>query len=97
MTKRSTYLYQLAGKIISHKAKKKQNGTDFIGLKVAIQKPFGSVKKLNVFPDSCAEPVWQAIQAGDYLQKDYFFHCKNFMGSYYLVKWEELTPKEAKD
>ena len=80
---RADYIYQLVGRITDKRVKKKQNGNNFIQLVVVIRDK--EIDKINAFADSCPSEIWQAIEANGYINKEYFFRCKNFMGSYYLV------------
>ncbi|RHZ37364.1 hypothetical protein GvMRE_I1g617 [endosymbiont GvMRE of Glomus versiforme] len=92
MTKRQQYIYQLIGKITDKKAKKKQDKTIYYSLAVIISDQ-EKIQKINAFSDSCNSAVWKALQANQFLGKEYLFHCKNFMGTYYLINWEKM--KEA--
>ena len=91
---RNNYIYQLAGRITDKKAKKKKDGTTFYQLATVIPDQ-EQVKKINVFADSCKkQEIWQEIEASNYIKKEFLFYCKNYMGSYFLVDWQELEIKE---
>lgn len=86
---RHDYIYQLVGRIVNKQLKKKKDGNTFAQLAVIIPDQ-ERVKKINVFRDSCnKEEVWETIEGNQYLGKEYLFSCKNYMGSYFLVNWEE--------
>ena len=93
MSRRSDFIYQLTGWATKHQVLKNKASQPFLRLTVTIPK-LAKIKRLNVFADSCPPAVWQAIVSKEYLSKEYLFCCKNFMGSYYLVKWKELASKE---
>lgn len=91
MNKRANYIYELVGRITKWETKKKKDGQPFIQLAVVIPEHPNS-KKINVFTDSLAKPeICQEIEQKNYHGKDYLFFCKNYMGIYYLIDWQELT------
>ena len=94
---RQDYIYHLHGKITNKKLKKKKkDGKNFYQLGVII-KDKEQVKKINVFQESLEkEGILQEIEKNKYLGKEYLFHCKNFMGSYYLVDWRILENGQKK-
>lgn len=96
MTKqRSNYLYELVG-VINKKTKtepkegSKYQGSYYWRLKATIENQ-PEIKSLKVFQNSLENSqIWTTIESNNYLGKRYRFTCKNWMGNYYLINWEEL-------
>lgn len=96
MNNRQDYIYQLTGRIIDKKVKKKKDGNTFFQLGVII-KDKKQIKKINIFKESLEkEEIWQEIEEGKHLDQKYLFYCKNFMGSYYLIDWQVIRDYSVK-
>lgn len=90
MNKRANYIYELFGQVNSKQLKKKKNGQPFYQLTVVLVKE--KTKKINAFTDSLKrKDIWKEIEQSNYVGKKYLFYCQNWMGSYYLMDWKELT------
>lgn len=87
---RQDYIYQLVGKITDKKVKKKKDGSTFYQLATIIPQK-EQVKKINAFNESCKKEIWQKLEKVEYPKKECVFFCKNYMGTYYLVDWKELS------
>jgi len=90
--KRSNYIYKFAGKIINRwKRISDKNKPYFYQLDIDnenIDKIFVFQKKLQ------RNQIWQDIEQSNYLGKKYGFSCKNYMGNYGLIDWQELKDYE---
>jgi ATP-dependent phosphoenolpyruvate carboxykinase len=90
---RNNYIYQLIGRINNKNrrvGKKEYQGTYYWQLNITCEnKP--QIEKIMAFPASLENQIlWKKIENNDYLDKKYTFFCKNYRGSYRLIKWEEL-------
>ena len=94
MVNRQDYIYELVGKVLEKKPKKKKDGASFWQLTVNIPE-IEKIKKINVFSDGLDnQKIWKEIEKSNYIRKEYIFYCKNFMGSYYLVDWKIWDDEE---
>jgi len=86
--KRADYVYELVGKIATKQLKKDKSGNPFYKLIVNIENKT-EVDIINVFPN--LEKVWINLDNSKFHGKKYLFFCKNYMGNYSLLDWQELN------
>ena len=90
--KRNQFIYEFLGTIQAlQKRTNPKHPTPFYQLNInCLNNP--AIKKLFVFqPKLKNETIWNALATKSYLGKKYFFSCRNYRGSYYLVDWKEVN------
>ena len=92
--KRIAFIYDLFGKIENTKKCKPKNvektSSFYHKLKVNLENK-NHIKSIYVFPNRLTnQEIWQDIEQTNYQGKKYHFQCRNHMGYYYLIDWQEL-------
>lgn len=86
--KRSQYLYKFKGVILKkYQRQSSEHPQPFYQLKVKLIN--SNLTKIFVFAPKTKPVIWNALESDTYVGKKYFFSCRNYQGSYYLIDWEE--------
>lgn len=93
--KRSEYIYELVGRVNEKKKRvsksEKYKGQTYYELLINCENKPQINKILTYSTKIEQESIWKDILESNYLDKRYLFYCKNYMGSYQLTNWKELT------